>query len=111
MVFQLPANSHLIPSKYPLYRIWRLTQDPEHEETVNLGNGGEAVIVWRDDATILVEPLTQAEYFILNCFSRDLSLEKVCARAARNKNSIDVTGGLSVLAARGWLASFKIDRD
>jgi len=105
LCFHLHPSCRLLQSDYPVQRIWRVNQ-PGYtgEETVNLQEGGAAMLVFRDaDYTIGVEALDATAFRFIAGLKRGLSLSAI---ADALPEAADIGTLLQRLVARGIVVDF-----
>ncbi len=66
--FCLSPSACLMSSQYPVHKIWQVNQDDfEGEPTVNLDDGGVALVIWRSpDYGMRIDVLNEHEHEFLN---------------------------------------------
>lgn len=73
--FHLHPACGLVRSGFPIVRIWRANQpDPAAEETIDLGSGGESVLVLRTPECIEFHRLRAGDFAALEAFARGANL-------------------------------------
>ena len=109
VIFQLPKNSILLESVYPIHRIWQVNQ-PEYEgdDRVSLDEGGIKIFLWRQGYDIRIDLPNDSEWQLLKSFQAKNSFESVCENLAAKEPPIDVASLLPLFVQRGWVAGFSI---
>lgn len=109
IIFELPKNSVLLKSIYPIHRIWQVNQ-PEYsgDETVHLDEGESYIFLWRDNYNMRIDLPTVAEWQLLQAFQTQNKLEIICEKLATAEPSIDVASLLPLFVQRGWIVNFSI---
>jgi Putative DNA-binding domain len=105
--FSLPANAHLIKSQFPIIKIWEAAQENyQGDESINLDEGGDLVLVWRKGIEIYIERLSKDEYEF--CYACDQGYTLAGIQEKFPNLAIDKL--LPVLTQRGWLSDFTLHR-
>jgi Putative DNA-binding domain len=111
LCFDLPLNSYLCRSKYPILKIWEVNQ-PGYEGTqvVNLDEGGEALFIFRNNLDLRIDKLNDIEFFCLQHFINKQSLEKMFYVLKRDhEKSEQICQNLLVkMIQRAWLVGFTV---
>ena len=69
--FDVHPACKLVSSEFPIVRIWRANQeDRDGTETIDLGQGGDFVLVRRNDEGIELRRLPGADFALLRCIVR-----------------------------------------
>ena len=109
LIFQLPRNSILLESAYPIHRIWQVNQpDYEGEEVVSLDEGANKIFLWRQGYQMRLDLPSQAEWQLLKAFQTENPLETICEHLAAQEPSVEVASLLPLFVQRGWIVSFSI---
>jgi hypothetical protein len=106
--FVLHPSARLIASPYPILRIWRVNQ-PGHrgEVAVDLGEGGDALLVLRTAEGVSVERLAPGEHALLDALSAGATLADAVARASKSEPSLDLTAALLRHVAAQAIVGFR----
>jgi hypothetical protein len=109
--FVLHPSAHLIASPYPILHIWRVNQ-PDHagEGAVDLGEGGDALLVLRTAQGVSIERLAPAEHALLAALSAGTTLATAAKRAAKASPAFDLTVSLRRHVAAQSIVAFRIPR-
>ncbi len=95
--FQLPTNSSLIASKYPIHRIWASNQlNYTNETEIDLFSGGVKLLVWRQNLDTRMDVLSESEWELLQALTSGCTLA-------------EIGPGCSLLpqcCKRGWIAYY-----
>ena len=88
--FDLHPASALVQSGYPIVRIWRANQ-PESgaDEVIDLGAGGDNVLVLRTPECIEFHSLPAGDFTVLSAFVRDLPLGAALDAAQSDADEAD----------------------
>lgn len=111
VVFQLPSNSVLLSSDYPVNRIWQVNQAETPTETVDLRAGGVNMFLWRDGHETRIDLPDAAEWQLLQAFASGAQFGKVCDQLEHSTADIDVAALLPQWVQRGWVAGFTLRSD
>jgi hypothetical protein len=94
----LHPSARLIASPFPILRIWRTNQPGyEGDDRVDLGEGGDTLLVLRTSSGIAVERVGVAEHAFLAALAANASLSQAAAHAEKLDTRFDLA---SVLQAR-----------
>jgi len=74
--FHLPANSTLLYSPYPIYRIWQLNQGFLEQDTVDIDEGESRLVVFRLTDEVNIATLTNTQYFLLTQLAHGATIEQ-----------------------------------
>lgn len=93
--FVLHPSARLVSSPYPVLHIWQVNQ-PESaaEERVDLGEGGDRLLVLRTAHGVTIERLDAGEYALLAAFGAGAMLATATQRAESAEATFDLTGSL-----------------
>ncbi|MGB3535464.1 MAG: DNA-binding domain-containing protein [Microcoleaceae cyanobacterium] len=109
IIFNLPQNSILLSSIYPIHRIWQVNQpDDQTDEQVNLNQAGSHIFLWRDNYDMRMDLPTLTEWQLLQAFQTKNQLEIICENLANLEPSVDVAALLPLFVQRGWIVNFLI---
>ena len=102
--FCLPENSTLLDSIYPISQIWQVNQlGYDGEQEIALHQGGNKLIIWRQDLEVLIEELSVVQWQFLQCTANKLNLGTIC-----QQHIADISEVLPQCVQRGWLRHFYI---
>jgi hypothetical protein len=106
---QLHPSAVLIESSYPIFAIWRLSTDASQTDTqVDLGAGGDRLLVVRRAGTVEIEPLTHAPFAALQALAAGATLAAAYADAVAIDAAFDLGLFLQRLVAAHSLVSFDV---
>lgn len=106
IIFQLPPDSTLLTSPYPILRIWEANQENNlNEETIDLTSGGDQLIIYRRGMDVLVQSLTDKQWSLLSGLYAGLSVEQLCVRFAEN-SQFNLADELAECLRKGWIVHF-----
>ncbi len=112
LCFEMPPNSFLLKSAYPVLRIFEVNQlnKPEVEPIDMDKEGGCQLFVWRSGLDLRIESINQSEYFCLSCFQQGYSLEKTI-QVLEEKYGVSNSLSQNILSKclqKGWLVGFNV---
>lgn len=110
IIFYMPPKSSLIDSPYPIHQIWESNQDNyEEEQTITLGeNKHYYFLIWRDDAVIRFDLLSQHEWLVLSWFKQQWELGKIVEEIEKQSLGINFSELLPKLVVNKWIAGFNM---
>jgi hypothetical protein len=109
--FKLHPSAQLVASPYPIFRIWQVNQaSPDGEDRVDLGEGGDTLLIARGANGVTVERLTPGGHALLLALARNLKLGEAVERALAAEASFDLRAALKDHVARGAIAGFRLPR-
>jgi hypothetical protein len=109
--FKLHPSAQLVASPYPIFRIWQVNQAGyEGEDRVDLGEGGDALLIARGANGVAVERLTPGGHALLLALARNLKLGDAVERALAADASFDLTAALKSHVAGGIIVAFRLPR-
>jgi hypothetical protein len=107
--FVLNPSAHFVASLYPVLRIWQVNQDGfEGDDTVDLGAGGDSLLVLRGASGVSIERLGAGEHALLTALARRAGLGEAAARAADKEEGFDLTRALRDHVAAQRLVAFRV---
>ena len=96
--FYLPCASALISSDFPVKQIWVANQLPKDEQsTIDLDQGGERLLVWRQNSNFHVDELSLLEWNLLSL------IQNGCTLAELVEIGEDIVELLPRLISNGWV--------
>ncbi len=105
IIFSLPRNSTLLQSDYPIDEIWYVNQaDYSDEPYVDLDMGGVDLLVWRPHNDVVIQTLSQDEWYLLDLMQQGFSLGEICEAFTELDEAIDVVDLLAGAVNHGWIA-------
>ena len=106
--FVLQPSVRFIVSPYPIWRIWQVNQ-PGHDggDSVDLGEGGDTLLVRRDSQGVAVERLAAAEHALLAALAARASLSAAAARATEVDRDFDLPRVLRDRVADQTVVAFR----
>lgn len=111
LVLQLPDNSVLMTSLYPVHRIWQSNQtDASNPETIDLDEGDVHLFLWRDQYETRIDLPNAVEWQLLQAFASGDTFGEICAQF-EHSDEIDVTALLPIWVQRGWVTGFTLGLD
>ena len=105
--FRLHPAARLLASNYPVLKIWQVNQtDYSGEQTVNLHEGTNRLLVIRRRLDIDIESLGAGEFALLNALATDCEFALACEQALEADPERDVAGAFQAHIARETLVDF-----
>jgi hypothetical protein len=81
VALNLHPSARLVVSRYPVLAIWRANQPDPEDEIVELGRGGDRILIWRKGLDVGWRTLDAGEAAFLAALLARSSLDQTCARA------------------------------
>ena len=107
--FRLHPSARLLRSAHPILSIWQAHQ-PGHEDPVNLGAGGDALLIVRGGEGVGVRRLAPANHAFLRGLAADLGLGDALERALAVDASFDLREALGSYVAERVIVGFRSPR-
>jgi hypothetical protein len=107
MRFQLHPSARLIDSPHPIFRIWQAHQPGHEDDPVDLGQGGDAVLVARGTAGVSLERLSASARAFLASLAGHLTLDDAVSRAMAVDPGFDLGETLRNHVASHTIVSFR----
>jgi hypothetical protein len=106
--FRLHPSAQLIVSPFPVLRIWQVNQ-PEHakDEHMDLGEGGDSLLVARGQRGVTIERMGQGDHSLLAALAADATLGTAAARASASEPGYDLTRALRRHVASHTIVGFR----
>jgi hypothetical protein len=105
--FALHPSAQLVASAYPIFHIWQVNQpDRAGDERVDLGEGGDALLIARGATEVTIERLTPGAHAFLLALARNLKLAEAVERALAAEPSFDLSAALRGLVAAQIIVAF-----
>jgi hypothetical protein len=110
--FVLHPSTQLVVSAYPIFHIWQVNQ-PGHagDDRVDLGEGGDALLVRRASAGVVIERLATGEHAFLAALAGNRSLSDATERACGIEPSFDLAGALKRHVTAGTVVAILAPSD
>ena len=106
--FVLHPSAQFIVSPYPILRIWQVNQDHfSGDDAVDLGAGGDTLLVVRGASGVTIERLRPGEHALLAALGGRAGLGQAAARAAEKEPGFDLTRALQSHVAAQTLVAFR----
>jgi hypothetical protein len=106
--FVLHPSAQFVASPYPIFHIWQVNQAGHTgDDRVDLGEGGDALLVRRASDGVVVERLATGEQAFLAALASNRSLREATERAFGIDPSFDLAGTLKHHVAAGSLVAFR----
>ncbi|MEN8236696.1 MAG: DNA-binding domain-containing protein [Pseudomonadota bacterium] len=103
---QFPPATYFLQSKFPLREIWELASG-EREDTVNMGAGGDQVLVIRPEWATQVYWLDPAAYEFLQALYAGNTFERAYVQASKIDSGFDLQGMLVTCLNNRYFLSIK----
>jgi hypothetical protein len=97
----------LLASPYPVLRIWQANQPGTDDQEVDLGVGGDCVLVAARHGEVVLERLSAAEHALLQALASGAGLGDAVAAALALEADFDVAGAIAHHLAAGTLVSLQ----
>jgi len=109
IIFQLPPQSFLLASPYPIHQIWEINQhNVVNHQTITLENDTlYYLFVWNNQLNMRIDTLSYAQWQLLSWIQMELSLGDICDKIALTLVEMDITLLLPHLIQQGWLSDFR----
>ncbi len=106
--FQLHPSARLVASAFPILRIWQANQ-PDHVdvERVDLGEGGDTLLVTRADQGVAIERIGRGEHAFLAALAANTTLFVATDRAVDAAPDFELAAALRRHVANHALVAFR----
>jgi len=109
--FTLHPSAQLVVSAHPIFHIWQVNQAGyAGEDRVDLGEGGDTLLIARGANGVAVERLTPGGHALLLALARNLKLGDAVERALGADASFDLPTALKSHVAGGIIVAFRLPR-
>jgi len=108
--FRLHPSARLVASAYPLFRIWQAHQPGHEDDRVDLGQGGDAVLVLRAAGMVAVQRLSRGAHAFLLALAHNLALTDAAGHALAADAAFDLGEALQSHVASRAIVSFSAPR-
>lgn len=106
--FVLHPSALLVESRYPILHIWQINQpDNDGADEVDLGEGGDSLLVARRERGLEIERLSAGEAAMLRALAADQPLAIAAALATEVNPSFDLPAALRKNVANQVLVAFR----
>jgi hypothetical protein len=104
----LHPSAQLVESRYPILHIWQINQ-PDHEvaDEVDLGEGGDSLLVARGERGVEIERLRAGEAAMLGALAANEPLAIGAALATKADPSFDLPAALRKNVANHVLVALR----
>ena len=108
--FHLNPAARLVGSAFPILRIWQVSQPGfEGDDTVNLDEGGDRLLVIRDASfQVSIESIPPAQFALLTACDAHADFGAAVAAALAIDPTLDIGSALQRLLARNVLSGFSL---
>jgi hypothetical protein len=107
--FHLHPSLRLIRSKFPAFTIWSTNIEGGTPIAVDLGAGGENVLLCRQTAGVEIHPLTDAGVEFVHSLADGRSVREAAASALNSGNDFDLAALLSKMSEAGCFVAYQND--
>ena len=104
----LHPSIHLLASQHPIFDIWRFCHD-ENPHQLHLGGEGQAVMVWRDDIQIAIQPVSLGAHRFVAALLAGRSLDEAISAAVAIDPEFDLASAFHLLLQHGLVVDAHID--
>lgn len=104
--FSLSPAHRVVSSRYPVLAIWRSNQPDGPDDRIDLGAGGEQVLVVRNRDDIELHPVSAAFAAFVLALGDGAPLGDACELAASGSPTFDPAAALKRLAGLGLLSTY-----
>lgn len=108
--FRLHPSARLLVSPYPVFSIWQVHQAGHEDERVDLGAGGDALLVLRVASTVGVERLSRGCHAFLLALGHNLALADAVDHAVAADAAFQLGEALKRHVAAGAIVAFSAPR-
>ena len=106
--FQVHPAGRLIASPYPILRIWQVNQpEASGDEQVDLGQGGDTLLVSRGTSGVTLERIDRGDHAFLAALDADATLGVATERAVETAPDFDLGAALGRYVANQTLVAFR----
>jgi hypothetical protein len=107
--FRLHPATRLVPSQYPILRIWQVNQEGfDGDALVDLAEGGVRVLVSRPRLDVELQPVDEAEFTLLRELAADRTFAQACEAALEVQTDFDLSASLQRHVLQGTLVDFVV---
>lgn len=106
VALNLHPSARLVRSDYPVLAIWRANQAGADDEIVDLGCGGDRILIWRKEIDVGWRTLDAAEATFVAALLARSSLDQACARAIDADTGFQPAPFLAALVAGELLTGY-----
>ena len=107
---RLHPSARLLVSPHPVFRIWQAHQPGHEDERVDLGAGGDALLVLRAADAVAVQRLSRGAHAFLLALGHNLALADAVDHALAADAAFDLSEALKSHVAAGAIVSFSAPR-
>ena len=106
--FALHPSARLVVSAYPILRIWTVNQPGRTgQDRVDLGEGGDTLLVLRGSAGVCIERIGKGDHALLAALATDAALADATARASEVEPGFDLAAALRRHVVGRTIVSFR----
>jgi len=106
VTFRLPKAARLMRSEFPIARIWATNQpDCEEETTIDLAEGADHLLIWRQGHEQRIEHITENQWQLLSAIEQGLGFQSLIETLDLDE---DITRMFPEFVQRGWVSGLDI---
>jgi hypothetical protein len=106
--FRLHPSARLIASPFPILRIWQVNQPAyEGDDRVDLGDGGDMLLVTRGDHGVAIDRIGKGEHALLGALAAHSTLGVATERATYVEPDFDLSAALRRHVVNHTLVAFR----
>jgi len=106
--FKVHPAARLVASLFPILRIWQVNQpEATGDERVDLGEGGDTLLVSRAASGVTVERIDRGDHAFLSALAANATLGVASERAAGTVSDFDLGAALRRYVANQTLVAFR----
>lgn len=108
--FTLARSLVLIPSAYPLFKLWQLNQqtdDIDEVGTIDLCEGAQTVAVWRQGLDMCVAPVDEVSLTLVEHLKKIAALGTIMQEMLSKWTQIEINRALVESFNRAWLVGLE----
>lgn len=111
LVFECPPASSLIASQFPILAIWRSNQpDFEGDAAIDLAQSQDRLIVFRQDWTLWIHPLTAPTFYFLELCREQQTFWQITTRVQQKFEQANIADIFKESVKNGWLVGFSLGK-
>jgi len=107
LCFLLHPSARLVASRYPIFRIWQAHQPGREDDAVDVGQGGDTVLVARGPHGVSLERISASVHAFLASLARHLTLDEAVSRALAADLGFDLGEALRNHVASRTIVAFR----
>ena len=107
--FHLNPASRLLNFHFPILQIWKICQEPDIGENINITAANEQVLVIRCRRNVCFEKLSYSEFIFLDGIKNEKSFSLACLEALKLESDFNVNFFLLKHLQRGTIMGFSLE--